>query len=93
MNPQVVPSPHFTDAEIYYPDSNGQPMSNNTLHAEYIATTKYGIESIFHDRDDVFVAMDLFWYPVKGQLRTVFAPDEMVVLGRPKGARKSYMQW
>jgi Uma2 family endonuclease len=84
---------HDTDADIYYPDSDGQPMANNTLHAEYITTTKYGIESLFQDRDDVFVAMDLFWYPVKGKPRIVLAPDVMVAIGRPKGRRKSYKQW
>jgi Uma2 family endonuclease len=81
------------DTTIYYPDSDGQPMANSTLHAEYIATTKYGIESAFQDRDDMFVAMDLFWYPVQGKPKTVLAPDVMVALGRPKGERKSYKQW
>jgi Uma2 family endonuclease len=77
----------------YYPDSDGLPMANNTEHLERITTTKHGLESVFHDRDDVFVAADLFWYPVKGKPRIVLAPDVMVALGRPKGARKSYQQW
>ena len=81
------------DNGIYYPDSDGEPMANSTLHEEYITTTKYGIESIVADRDDVFVAMDLFWYPVKGKPATVLAPDVMVAIGRPRGARKSYKQW
>ena len=81
------------ETEVFYPDSDGQPMANNTLHAEYMATTKYGIESVFADRDDVFVAMDLFWYPVKGKPKIALAPDVIVALGRPKGERKSYKQW
>jgi Uma2 family endonuclease len=81
------------ETEIYYPDSDGQPMANNTEHFEYIASTKYGLESVFQHRDDVFVAADLFWYPVKGKPKTVLAPDVMVALGRPKGERKSYKQW
>jgi Uma2 family endonuclease len=80
-------------SEIYYPDSDGQPIANNTEHGEYIATTKYGLESVFADREDVFVAMDVFWYPVKGKPRIAVAPDVMVALGRPKGDRKSYKQW
>lgn len=87
----------FPDAsaqeDIYYPDSDGQPMANNTEHFERIATTKHGLESAFADRDDVFVAGDLFWYPVKGKPKTVLAPDVMVAIGRPKGRRKSYKQW
>jgi Uma2 family endonuclease len=89
-----TPSPlHGITPEIYYPDSDGLPMANNTLHAEYIISTKYGIESLFADRDDVFVAMDLFWYPVKGKPKTVLAPDVMIAFGRPRGARSSYKQW
>ncbi|MFY7997235.1 MAG: Uma2 family endonuclease [Candidatus Kapaibacteriota bacterium] len=83
----------FAPETIIYPDSDGLPMANNTEHFERIATTKYGLESIFADRDDVVVAGDLFWYPVKGRPRTVLAPDVMVIFGRPKGERKSYKQW
>jgi len=93
MKPTSTPLRQGHDAEVYYPDSDGQPMANNTLHAEYIVTTKYGIESVFADRDDVFVAMDLFWYPVNGKPTIVLAPDVMVALGRPKGERRSYKQW
>ena len=94
---KTVISPPFaqisSEDTIVYPDSDGLPMANNTEHAERITTTKYGIESIFADRDDVFVAMDLFWYPVKGKPKIVLAPDVMVAFGRPKGNRKSYKQW
>jgi Uma2 family endonuclease len=93
MESVIISATQDNETEIYYPDSDGQPMANNTLHAEYITTTKYGIESVFQDREDVFVAMDLFWYPVKGKPKTVLAPDVMVALGRPKGQRKSYKQW
>ncbi len=81
------------DDGIFYPDSDGQPMANNTTHFERIANTKNFLESVFADRDDVFVAADLFWYPVKGRTNLAVAPDVMVVIGRPKGERKSYRQW
>lgn len=42
--------------------------------------------------EKVFVAGDLFWYPVEGSLIRQ-APDVMVVFGRPKGHRGSYQQW
>ena len=41
----------------------------------------------------VFVAGDLFWYLVKGDPKTVTAPDALVVFGRPAGYRGSYKQW
>jgi Uma2 family endonuclease len=78
---------------IFYPDSDGLPMANNTEHLKRIVTTQHGLESIFADRDDVVVGADLFWYPVKGKPKTVLAPDIFVVFGRPKGERKSYQQW
>ncbi len=93
MATAIASSLQGTQPDIFYPDSDGKPMANNTEHAERIATTKHGIESVFADRDDVFVAMDLFWYPVKGKPRIVLAPDVMVALGRPPGKRKSYRQW
>ncbi len=82
-----------TSTDIFYPDSDGQPMANNTEHFKRITSTYHGLESIFADRDDVFIAADLFWYPVEGQPRTMLTPDVMVAFGRPKGERKSYQQW
>jgi Uma2 family endonuclease len=81
------------DDDIFYPETDGLPMADNTLQYEWIVTFKGGLDALFADRDDVFVAGNLFWYPVKGNNKTVTAPDAMVVLGRPKGHRSSYRQW
>jgi flagellar biosynthesis/type III secretory pathway protein FliH len=40
----------------------------------------------------VFVAGDLLWYPVEGNIQIRAAPDAMVVFGRPPGYRGSYVQ-
>ena len=79
--------------EIVYPDSDGQPMAENTLQFEWIVTIKGGLEAMFRNRADVFVAGDLLWYPVEGKPEIRTAPDAMVVLGRPPGYRGSYKQW
>jgi Uma2 family endonuclease len=78
---------------IIFPDSDGKPMAENTLQFEWIVTIKEGLERVFHDRTDVFVAGDLVWYPVEGRPDICQAPDAMVALGRPKGYRGSYKQW
>src|SRR3954464_9457290 len=78
---------------IEYPDSDGQPMADNTLQFEWIVTIKGGLEALFRDRPDVFVAGDLLWYPVEGDATIRLAPDALVVFGRPKGYRGSYRQW
>jgi Uma2 family endonuclease len=78
---------------VEYPDSDGQPMSDNTLQFEWIVTIKEGLGALFADRPDVFVAGDLLWYPVEGDPKTRTAPDAMVAFGRPRGYRGSYKQW
>jgi Uma2 family endonuclease len=80
-------------AAVVYPDSDGQPMADNTLQWEWIATIKGGLDALFRDNPDVFVAGDLLWYPVEGDNKTRTAPDAMVAFGRPKGYRGSYRQW
>ncbi|VXD18308.1 conserved hypothetical protein [Planktothrix serta PCC 8927] len=78
---------------IVYPDSDGQPMSDNTLQFQWIVTIKENLELLFADNSNVFVAGDLLWYPVEGNNTIRRAPDTMVVFGRPKGYRGSYKQW
>lgn len=82
-----------TNDTVIYPESDGKPMSENTRQYRYIVLIKEGLEVLFSQRSDVFIAADLFWYPVEGDNRTVTAPDVMVALGRPKGDRGSYQQW
>ncbi|MBV9122332.1 MAG: Uma2 family endonuclease [Planctomycetes bacterium] len=79
--------------EVFYPDSDGQPMAESTEQFDWIVTIKLGLEWLFANRPDVFVAGDLLWYPVEGDNKTRAAPDVMVAMGRPKGRRGSYMQW
>jgi Uma2 family endonuclease len=79
--------------EIVYPDSDGKPMADNTLQFRWIVTIKEGLDRVYRDRPDVFVAGDLLWYPVFGQPEICAAPDTLVAFGRPKGERGSYKQW
>lgn len=79
--------------EIVYPDSDGEPMADNTLQYQWITKIKGNLEIVFKDDPQVFVAGDLLWYPVEGKPKIRTAPDTMVVFGRPKGDRGSYMQW
>jgi Uma2 family endonuclease len=80
-------------AEVEYPDSDGEPQAENTLQYEWITTIVGGLETLFRDDPNVFGAGDLFWYAVEGDPAARMAPDALVVFGRPKGHRGSYMQW
>ncbi|MEQ9368063.1 MAG: Uma2 family endonuclease [Coleofasciculus chthonoplastes F3-SA18-01] len=79
--------------DIIYPDSDGQPMADNTKQFRWIVTVKENLEILFATNTDVFVAGDLLWYPVQGKPKICYAPDVMVVFARPKGDRGSYQQW
>jgi Uma2 family endonuclease len=82
-----------TATAIIYPQSDGQPMADNTLQFRWIVTIKEGLEALFASNADVFVAGDLLWYPVEGRPDIRVAPDALVAFGRPKGERGSYLQW
>jgi Uma2 family endonuclease len=82
-----------TDSDLLYPDSDGQPMFDNTKQFRWIVVLKENLEILFADCSDVFVAGDLLWYAVEGRPEIRVAPDTMVVLGRAKGDRGSYKQW
>ncbi|MEH2024899.1 Uma2 family endonuclease [Nostoc sp.] len=90
MVQQVTPE---TTIEVIYPESDGQPMADNTEQFAWIVKIKENLEILFALSADVFIAGDLFWYPVKGNPNIKQAPDTMVVFGRPKGKRGSYLQW
>jgi Uma2 family endonuclease len=79
--------------EIFYPENDGNPMSDNTKQFRWILTIQQNIDWLYANNPDVFVAGDLLWYPVQGNNKIAAAPDTMVVFGRPKGDRGSYKQW
>ncbi|WP_083468721.1 Uma2 family endonuclease [Nostoc piscinale] len=68
-------------------------MAENTKQYRLIVTIQGGLDTLFQNEPNVFVAGDLFWYPVEGNNLNRRAPDVMVVFGRPKGDRGSYLQW
>jgi Uma2 family endonuclease len=82
-----------TTAEIIYPSSDGEPMAESTIQYKLIVKIKEGCESLFKNDPNIFVAADLLWYPVEGRPDISQAPDTMVIFGRPKGDRPSYMQF
>ncbi|MCU0546703.1 MAG: Uma2 family endonuclease [Oscillatoriaceae cyanobacterium Prado104] len=85
--------PTQTPPQIIYPEDDGNPMSENTKQFQLIMKIQGGIDALFKDNENVFVAGDLLWYPIEKDDKTRQAPDTMVVFGRPKGDRGSYQQW
>ena len=85
--------PSVDVAQITYPQSDGQPMADNTKQFRWIVTIQGGLDALFGENPQVFVAGDLLWYPVEGHPEICMAPDVLVAFGRPKGDRGSYLQW
>ncbi len=82
-----------TPTEIEYPDSDGKPMSDNSLQYKWMVTIREGIATRFLDDPKVYVEANLLWYAVEGKPTIRGAPDILVAFGRPKGHRGSYKQW
>ena len=78
---------------IEYPESDGLPIAHNTLQFRWISTIMWGLDALYLHDANVFVAGNLLWYPVKGELTIRIGPDVLVALGRPRGERRSYKQW
>ena len=86
-----------TAQKIIYPETDGLPLSDNTKQFHLIVTTQGGLDALFAN-EKVFVAGNLLWYPVpkkpgSDKPAPSKAPDVMVVFGREKGHRRSYLQW
>ena len=102
MKPAFVPTVTRIGSSTYplvaplddpdYPSCDGQPMSDNMLQFRWITTIQGGIDTMLLDNPDVVVAGDCLWYPVEGDNTIRIAPDTMVIFGRPKGDRGSYIQ-
>src|SRR4051812_33257429 len=78
---------------VFYPDSDGKHMSDNTKQGRWIFVFYGNLAALFRNSPDVFVAADLLWYPEEGNNQLRAAPDVMIAFGRPKGDRGSYKQW
>jgi len=80
--------------QVLYPDSEGQPMADNTVQYRWIVRLVSNLKRLLKDQL-AFVAGDLLWYPVQVETppTPAQAPDVMVVMGRPTVDRGSYKQW
>jgi Uma2 family endonuclease len=82
-----------SETDSFYPESDGKPMADNTKQFRWIVVIQQNLDSWFAQNPNVFVAGDLLWYPVQGNNTICTAPDVFVAFDRPKGDRRSYLQW
>jgi Uma2 family endonuclease len=80
--------------EIFYPESDGQPMGETDVHRAEIMNLIAALEQRYRDAVDVYVAGDLLLYYVEGNPARRVCPDVFVTFGIPKRPqRRSYFLW
>lgn len=86
-------SPPTRKSEIFYPDSDGQPMAETDTHRKLILYLTSCLEIFFANREDIYVTGNIMFYFIEGEPTEVVSPDVMVCFGVPKGERTSYKTW
>lgn len=79
--------------DVYYPESDGQPMAETDLHRDEMYDLIHALRRRYRDVPDVYVTGNLFFYYVKGDPRSVVAPDVFLVRGVAKRKRRTYKLW
>lgn len=75
-----------------YPTHDGEPMESS-LHLRVMFLLYAALDTFFAEREDVFVAANLFWYWQEGNPSLRRSPDAMIVPGVGKHDRVSFLSW
>ncbi len=81
------------DEEIFYPESDGEPMAETDNHRDEISELVFTLKRHFRDREDVYVSGNLLVYYEEGKPEKRRAPDVFVVTGVPDHQRRIYRLW
>jgi Uma2 family endonuclease len=81
------------DDTIEYPDSNGEPTAETSLHLKELVRALEGLEEHFRDTPDTLVAASLPLYYQEGDPEAVVTPDLMVVEQVEPKPRRKYLLW
>lgn len=83
----------FTDGEVFYPESDGEPTAETDKHRNLI----YGLIDIlkrhYSDISDIYITGNIMFYYVEGVPEEVVSPDIMVVFGVENIERRIYKIW
>ena len=81
------------DLDIYYPDSDGNPMAETDAQLYPLTETVLALRQHYSERDDVYVSGDLLVYYRMNDNTVRLAPDVFVVFGVDDHLRSSYIIW
>lgn len=82
-----------TDASIFYPETDGEPMAVSDLHRRILTRLLQVLDAHFAQKPEVYVSGDILMYYVEGDPRKSVAPDVLVSFGLGKKLRRTYLVW
>ena len=83
---------HNVVTEIYYPESDGEPMAETDLHRNWMIRIIDILQHRFEGQQ-VYVSGNLLLYYVEGDPTKSVSPDALVVKGVAPGLRRTYKVW
>lgn len=86
--------PRRAAASVEYPESDGKPMSESTIHWEATVDGAQPLKIRYGERPDAFVGSDLLMYYEEGNPNKSVAPDVFVTFGVPRDPpRPKWLVW
>ena len=82
-----------TDASIFYPEEDGEPMAVSDLHRRILMRTLQVFDEYFKRDPGAYVSGDILMYYVEGDPRKSVSPDVLVAFGLGKKNRGNYLVW
>ena len=82
-----------TDASIFYPEEDGEPMAVSDLHRHILIRTWQTFDEHFRKDPGAYVSGNLLIYYVEGDPRKSISPDVLVSFGLGKKPRRNYLVW
>ena len=82
-----------TDASIFYPEENGEPMAVTDLHRLILIRTLQVLDEHFRKDPGAYISGDILIYYVEGDSRKSISPDVLVAFGLGKKRRANYLVW
>lgn len=80
-------------SEIYYPESDGQPMAETLLHQRWLIRVLGLFQRRYRDQPQVFVGGNLMVYFTEGNPNDCFSPDLIVLLESNPQSRRVLKLW
>ncbi len=78
---------------IHYPESDGKPMGETSVHIAAILYLLGALQAYFRYVPDLYVAADMLFYYEEGDPTVYKVPDVFVVKGVEKHDRRTYKLW